>query len=66
MTLDEVAAKPPIELVDQTDQRRFSGLSRLYGVQGALRIRSAHVAVIGSPGAKRCRSDHFDRSRPHR
>ncbi|MBY0411111.1 MAG: tRNA threonylcarbamoyladenosine dehydratase [Burkholderiaceae bacterium] len=50
MTLDEVAAKLPIELVEQTDQRRFSGLSRLYGVQGALRIRSAHVAVVGLGG----------------
>jgi tRNA threonylcarbamoyladenosine dehydratase len=30
--------------------RRFSGLDRLYGVQGAARIRAAHVAVIGIGG----------------
>jgi len=30
--------------------RRFSGLARLYGVQGAQNIRSAHVAVIGIGG----------------
>lgn len=30
--------------------RRFVGLARLYGVQGAARIRSAHVAVIGIGG----------------
>ncbi|QNP50337.1 tRNA threonylcarbamoyladenosine dehydratase [Diaphorobacter aerolatus] len=31
-------------------ERRFGGLARLYGVQGAARIRSAHVAVIGIGG----------------
>jgi tRNA A37 threonylcarbamoyladenosine dehydratase len=31
-------------------ERRFSGLERLYGVSGARRIRSAHVAVIGIGG----------------
>lgn len=31
-------------------QRRFGGLERLYGVQGAQRIRSAHVAVVGIGG----------------
>ena len=30
--------------------RRFSGLDRLYGPAGALRIRSAHVAVVGIGG----------------
>jgi tRNA A37 threonylcarbamoyladenosine dehydratase len=30
--------------------RRFGGLSRLYGVQGAQRIRQAHVAVVGVGG----------------
>jgi tRNA threonylcarbamoyladenosine dehydratase len=30
--------------------RRFSGLERLYGVQGAAQIRQAHVAVIGIGG----------------
>lgn len=31
-------------------ERRFGGLTRLYGVSGAARIRSAHVAVIGVGG----------------
>lgn len=31
-------------------QRRFGGLERLYGRDGAARIRSAHVAVIGVGG----------------
>ncbi|QTD47404.1 tRNA threonylcarbamoyladenosine dehydratase [Ottowia testudinis] len=31
-------------------ERRFGGLARLYGVQGAARIRDAHVAVVGIGG----------------
>ncbi|MDH5205628.1 MAG: tRNA threonylcarbamoyladenosine dehydratase [Hylemonella sp.] len=31
-------------------QRRFGGLARLYGVDGAQRIRDAHVAVVGVGG----------------
>lgn len=31
-------------------ERRFGGLARLYGVQGAAQIRRAHVAVIGIGG----------------
>ena len=31
-------------------ERRFGGLARLYGEAGALRIRSAHVVVIGLGG----------------
>lgn len=31
-------------------ERRFGGLSRLYGVDGAKRIRSAHVVVVGLGG----------------
>ncbi|MEN9712829.1 MAG: hypothetical protein RLY90_1090 [Pseudomonadota bacterium] len=31
-------------------QRRFGGLERLYGVQGAQAIRSSHVAVVGIGG----------------
>jgi tRNA A37 threonylcarbamoyladenosine dehydratase len=31
-------------------QRRFGGLERLYGVEGAASIRNAHVAVIGIGG----------------
>ena len=31
-------------------ERRFGGLQRLYGVQGAARIRGAHVVVVGIGG----------------
>ena len=31
-------------------ERRFGGLSRLYGPEGAARIRGAHVAVVGIGG----------------
>lgn len=31
-------------------ERRFGGLARLYGVQGATKIRSAHVVVVGVGG----------------
>lgn len=36
--------------VDASLARRFSGLDRLYGVEGAARIRRARVAVIGIGG----------------
>lgn len=36
--------------MDADLQRRFGGLARLYGVDGAARIRSAHVAVVGIGG----------------
>lgn len=36
--------------MDADLQRRFGGLARLYGVEGAARIRSAHVAVVGIGG----------------
>jgi tRNA threonylcarbamoyladenosine dehydratase len=38
----------PAAVVDVA--RRFSGLERLYGVDGASRIRNAHVAVVGIGG----------------
>jgi tRNA A37 threonylcarbamoyladenosine dehydratase len=31
-------------------ERRFSGLERLFGVEGAARVRAAHVAVVGIGG----------------
>ena len=38
-------------MIDDPDlARRFQGLERLYGVDGAQRIRSAHVVVIGIGG----------------
>ena len=48
------ADKPHCWIFDLSDsadlQRRFGGLDRLYGVEGASRIRSAHVAVVGIGG----------------
>ena len=35
---------------ENTMQRRFGGLERLYGVAGAARIRRAHVVVVGIGG----------------
>ena len=32
------------------EQRRFGGLQRLYGIEGAERIRQAHVVVVGIGG----------------
>lgn len=32
------------------ESRRFGGLSRLYGVEGAARIRNAHIAIVGIGG----------------
>ena len=33
-----------------SDDRRFGGIERLFGHAGALRIRQAHVAVVGLGG----------------
>ena len=38
------------QLPDEVTQRRFGGLERLYGVDGAQRIRDAHVVVVGVGG----------------
>lgn len=41
----------PEAIADDADlERRFGGLARLYGVEGAARIRAAHVAVVGIGG----------------
>lgn len=37
-------------LQESSDERRFGGLQRLYGVQGARQIRRAHVVVVGIGG----------------
>ncbi len=42
------SAVPPVFLADE--ERRFGGLARLYGAQGAARIRAAHVVVVGLGG----------------
>ncbi len=38
------------EILPADLERRFGGLSRLYGVEGAKRIRTAHVVVVGLGG----------------
>lgn len=38
------------DFTSDPDDRRFGGLQRLYGLQGAARIRQAHVAVVGIGG----------------
>lgn len=43
-------ARQETAAVDASSARRFSGLDRLYGVEGAARIRRARVAVIGIGG----------------
>jgi tRNA A37 threonylcarbamoyladenosine dehydratase len=41
---------PAGSVEDAALERRFGGLERLYGVQGARRIRRAHVVVVGVGG----------------
>lgn len=38
------------DATDEVRQRRFGGLERLYGVEGARRIRASHVVVVGIGG----------------
>lgn len=41
---------PTDDFLPADNERRFGGLQRLYGVEGAARIRNAHVAVVGIGG----------------
>lgn len=57
MALSDLQALPSTAALSFSDssqdadlQRRFGGLERLYGVQGAARIRAAHVVVVGIGG----------------
>ncbi len=61
---DGVMRTDHAEVVDsQADlARRFSGLERLYGVQGAAQIRKAHVAVIGIGGVGSWAAESLARS----
>jgi tRNA A37 threonylcarbamoyladenosine dehydratase len=45
-----VSAGTATELLPADLDRRFGGLARLYGAQGAMRISSAHVVVVGLGG----------------
>lgn len=47
---DAMNFTPSLEMSEQETQRRFGGLQRLYGLAGALRIRQAHVVVVGIGG----------------
>ena len=41
---------PELEMNGFNAERRFGGLARLYGAQGAARIQAAHVVVVGLGG----------------
>lgn len=45
-----VSSLPPPESSTADMERRFGGLSRLYGLPGAQRIMAAHVVVVGVGG----------------
>lgn len=48
--------------VDVTQDRRFGGLQRLFGLDGAKRIRQAHVAVVGVGGVGSWAAESLARS----
>lgn len=53
--MTSIALEQPGAVLDSAErqallQRRFGGLERLYGKDGAARIRAAHVAVVGIGG----------------
>ncbi|KPW54879.1 ThiF family protein [Pseudomonas syringae pv. philadelphi] len=37
-------------MIMSTDDPRFAGISRLYGIEGLARLRAAHVAIVGIGG----------------
>ena len=48
---DSFLAKPSLDADSVADaQRRFGGLQRLYGLNGAQQIRASHVVVVGIGG----------------
>jgi tRNA A37 threonylcarbamoyladenosine dehydratase len=47
---DAMSEIPTMRPEDDDSTRRFGGLHRLYGVDGAKRIRQAHVVVVGIGG----------------
>lgn len=50
METSGLADGAPANLMEADLERRFGGLSRLYGAAGAARIRAARVAVVGVGG----------------
>lgn len=68
---DSFLAKPSLDADSAADaQRRFGGLQRLYGLNGAQQIRASHVVVVGigggwvmgrrGPGPQWCRAADAD------
>ncbi|MEO7243019.1 MAG: ThiF family adenylyltransferase [Variovorax sp.] len=58
-----VLASNHVDAVQTADlERRFGGLSRLYGAEGARRIRSAHVIVVGIGGVGSWTAESLARS----
>ena len=47
--MNEFCEVPTVETATETD-RRFSGVARLYGMQGFARIRAAHAVIVGIGG----------------
>ena len=48
---DSFFTKPGLDAESAADeQRRFGGLQRLYGLNGAQQIRASHVVVVGIGG----------------
>ena len=47
--MNEFYAVSDVETVTETD-RRFSGVARLYGIEGFARIRAAHAVIVGIGG----------------
>lgn len=37
-------------MVMSTEDPRFAGIARLYGIEGLARLRAAHVAIVGVGG----------------
>lgn len=48
--MNTASVETNLSMDDADLARRFGGLERLYGVEGAARIRAAHVAVVGLGG----------------
>ena len=45
-----------------TDDRRFGGIDRLFGLQGALQIKESHVAIVGIGGVGSWAAESLARS----
>src|SRR5215218_3327632 len=50
VSIDAAPQEAAAAVLSADFERRFSGLERLYGVPGAVRVRNAHVIVVGIGG----------------